>query len=117
MYMDFFNMNIIEILAIVIFYLSLSSYGLILDREKTPPEERIGMFSSEIFTNLVFFPSFVLMIISGIILFLYSWKALIIIFIITALLYPFIGRFLITHFWSIPYYFLNKQSQKKLNKK
>jgi hypothetical protein len=57
------------------------------------------------------------MIISGIILFLYSWETLIIIFIVTALLYSFIGRFLIVHFWSIPYYFLNKWSEKKLNEK
>lgn len=106
-------MNIFEIIAVIIFYLSLSSYGLILDREKTPPEERISMFSSEMFTNLVFFPSFILMVASGIVLFLYSWKILIIIFIITALIYPLIGRSLIFRLWSIPYYLLSKQSEKK----
>jgi len=110
-------MSILEIIAVIIFPIALSSYGLILEQEKTPLAERMTMFRSELFVSIVFFPSFLLMIASGIVLFFYSWKILIITFIITAILYPLLGRFLISHLWSIPYYFLNKWAEQKLKNK
>lgn len=110
-------MPILEIIAIIIFPIALSSYGIILEQEKTSLADRITMFRSEFFINIVFFPSFLLMIASGIVLFFYSWKTLIIIFIITAFLYPLIGKSLISHLWSILYYFLNKWAEQKLKNK
>ncbi len=109
-------MSILEIIAVIIFPITLSSYGLMLEQKKTSLADRMSMFRSEFFTNIVFFPSFVLMIASGVILFLYSWKILIITFIITAILYPLLGRILISRLWSIPYYFLNKWASQKLKK-
>ncbi len=102
-----------ELISIAIFYLAISSYGLIMEREKTPVENRAEILRSEVFTNLIFFPSFVLMIASGIILLLYSWKILVVIFVVAALSYSLIGRFLVISIWSVPYYFLNKWAKNK----
>ena len=110
-------MNVFEIIAAMIFYLALNSWGLFLEQEKTPIEEKIGMFRSSVVTILVSILSFILIIASGIILFLYSWKILIIIFIISGLLYPFIGRWIVLRLWLIPIYFLERWAEKKLKNK
>lgn len=106
-------MSFLEIIALIVFPIALSSYGLILEQKKIPLADKILMFRSEVFSNIIFFPSFLLMIATGIILLLYSWKTLVAVFIATAIFYPIVGRKLISTFWSVPYYFLDKWAEKK----
>ncbi len=107
-------MNILKIVSMFIFPVALSSYQLTREQRALPLSERVGMFRSEVFIMIVDYPSFIVMIISGILIFLDSWKLLIGLFFGTAIVYPLFGRFIVTRTWLIPYYFLNKWVRKRL---
>ncbi len=106
-------MSPLEIIALIVFPVTLSSFQLTVQQERTLRSDRMPMFRSELFTSIVMFPSFVLAVASGIVLLLHSWQILVITFIATALVYPIFGRFLISRLWAVPYYFLDKWARKK----
>lgn len=107
------SMSPLEIIALIVFPVTLSSFQLTVQQERTLRSDRMPMFRSELFTSIVMFPSFVLAVASGIVLLLHSWQILVITFIATALVYPIFGRFLISRLWAVPYYFLDKWARKK----
>jgi len=59
------------------------------------------------------FPSFILTIASGIILFIYSWKLALFILVGTIIIYPIVGKRIVSIPISIIYYLLTKLADKK----
>lgn len=108
-------MNIFELVSIFVFPISLGSFQLAIKQGKLSGFDRIGMFRSEDFINVVFFPSLVLMVITGILVFLYSWILLIILFACTAITFPLFGRSILVHLWAVPYRIIDNWAQKKIN--
>jgi len=108
-------MYVLEIISIIIFPIALGSFQLAIEQGKIPLFDRIGMFRDEVFISIVFFLSLILMVISAIFVFLYSWIVLIALFIGTAISFPLFGRFLLVRLWALPYNILDKWSQKKLD--
>lgn len=105
---------ILEVISIIIFPIALGGFQLAIEQGKIPLFDRIGMFRSEDIVSIVFFASLILMIISGIFVFLYSWVLLIALFIGTAITFPLFGRFLLVRLWSVPYLILDRWAQRKL---
>ncbi|MBW2558796.1 MAG: hypothetical protein JRD69_08215 [Deltaproteobacteria bacterium] len=108
-------MYILEIISIIVFPLALGSFQLAIEQGKSPLFDRIGVFRSEEFISIVFFPSLILMIASGIFVFLYSWILLIALFIGTAIFIPLFGRLILLRLWSVPYMLLDKWAQNKID--
>jgi len=109
-------MTFLEIIAIIFFFLSLSSWGLIIEQEKTFFADRMGMFRSEFFCNIVYIFSVLFVISSGIVLIIYSWKITIIIFIAAGISYPILGKPIIRRFWGMIYYFFDSYARRKSKK-
>jgi hypothetical protein len=108
-------MGYLEIIAIIIFPLSYSSFELAVQQSRVPMPYRIGMFRSELFISIVFFPSLAFMIASAVILGLYSWVLLVALFIGTPLVFPLFGRYLLVMLWSFPYELLDRWARKRLD--
>ena len=107
-------MDFLEIISVVVFPISLGSFQLAVEQGRIPLFDRVGMFRSEDFVSIVFFPSLVLMIASGIVLLLYSWILLLCFFIGTAISFPLFGRSLLIRLWYIPHAILDRLAKKKL---
>ena len=107
-------MSFLDIISIVIFPISLGSFQLALEQGRTPLFDRIGIFRSEEFISIIFFPSLIFMIASGIVLLLYSWVLLLVLFVGTAITFPLFGRFLLIKVWYLPFSLLNNWAKKKL---
>ena len=101
-------MGILEIVAVIVFPPSLGSFHLVFEQSRTHISARVGMFRSEGFISFVFFPSFALMVGSGIVILLHSWVLLVSLFFGTAILYPIIGRFLLIRAWYLPFRMLSR---------
>ena len=108
-------MGFVDILAIVVFPISLGSFQLAVEQERTPLSGRIGMFRSDVFMSVVFFPSLVLMVASGIVVLLNSWVLLLGLFVGTAIIYPLCGRYLLIRLWYVPSAVLYRWARKKLS--
>ncbi len=93
-------MGIVEIVALVVFPIGTTSFYLAVEQEKTPIEEKIGLFRNEIVSTIVMVFGFLIMVASGIVLFLYSWKWSLCAFFGTAFVYPWIGRAVAIWFWA-----------------
>ena len=107
-------MSSLEIISIVIFPISLGSFQLAVEQGRTPIFDRIGMFRSEEFISIVFFPSLILMIASGVVLLLYSLVLLLGLFVGTAVTFRLFGRFLLIRAWYLPFRVLDNWAKKKL---
>ena len=66
------DMGLLEIIAIIIFIVSLSSVMLYVRQMQTHPIARVGMFRGETFGCLIFVLSLPFAIASGILLGMYS---------------------------------------------
>lgn len=106
-------MGFLEIIAIILFPVSLSSFMLQLEQSRIHTLHRIGIFQSEAFGCLVFFISLPFMIASGVILGLYSWVLLGVLFVGTALIYPLFGRYVVVRLWLVPYILLDRWARKR----
>lgn len=109
-------MSIIEIASLFLFPISLASFQLAVEQEKTAIEDRIGMFRSEVFGFIVMLPSFMLMIASTIILLIHSWILYLCLFVGTAIAYTFGGRYILIQMWYIPYKLIDAWAKKKNTK-
>ena len=107
-------MDFLEIISVVVFPLSLGSFQLAVEQGRIPLFDRVGMFRSDDFVSIVFFPSLVLMIASGIVLLVYSWILLPCFFIGTAISFPLFGRSLLIRLWYIPHAIFYRLAKKKL---
>ena len=108
-------MGVLEIISVLVFPTSLGSFQLAVEQRRTPILDRIGMFRSEEFISIVFFPSLILMIASVVVLLLYSWVLLLGLFVGTAITFSWFGRFLLVRFWAIPYAILDNWAKRKLD--
>ena len=106
-------MGLLEIIAIIVFPVSLSSFMLQLEQSRIDKMHRIGMFRGEASGCLVFFISLPFAIASGVILGLYSWVLLVALFVGTAFAYPLFGRHLVLRLWVLPYILLDKWARKR----
>ncbi len=106
-------MGILEIIAIIFFLVSLSSFILHLEQSRIHMMHRIEMFRAKTFGCLIFFISLPFMIAAGVILGLYSWVLLVVLFVGTALAYPLFGRYIVLRFWLIPYILLDRWARKR----
>ena len=107
-------MGFLDIISIVIFPISLGSFQLAVEQGRTPLSDRIGMFRSEEFTSIVFFPSLILMVASGIVVLFYSWILLLGLLVGTAITFPLFGRSLLIRLWYLPYAILDSWARNKL---
>jgi len=92
-------MSVIEIISLFVFPVSLASFQLAVEQEKTILADRIGMFRNEVVTTIIMFSGFIFMTASGIIIFIHSWVLLICIFFGTAVAYVFGGREVLIWLW------------------
>jgi len=81
-----------SLIAVIVFPISLSIWGLAQGQGRTALSDRIGVFMSEEFLSLLFTLSLLFVLGSGIVLGLHSWKILLVVFAATAVVYPLIGR-------------------------
>lgn len=93
-------MGLLEIIAIITFPLSLTSFMLQAGLSRVPKPYRPLIWSGGLL-HLVFFVSLPLMIASGVILGLYSWVLLVVLLVGTALVYPLFGRRLVSTLWEL----------------
>lgn len=107
-------MGFLEIISIVLFPISLSSFQLAVEQGRTPLSDRIGMFRNEEFTSIVFFPSLILMAASGIVVLFYSWILLLGLFVGTAIIFQLFGKFLLIRAWYLLFWVLDKWAKKNL---
>jgi len=91
-------MSVLEIIAVIVFPLSLSSFILQANLSRIPLLHR-PLIWSETLGTLVFAVSLPLMIASGVIIGLHSWVLLVVLFAGTALVYPLFGRYLVLRLW------------------
>jgi len=106
-------MGILEIVSIVVFPISLSSFILQGSQSQTPMLNRAAMFRSEAFGCLIFVLSFPLMIASGVIIGLYSWVLLVALLAGTVIAYPLFGCYLVRFLWLIPFMIIDRWSGKR----
>lgn len=110
-------MTIYEIMAILIFFSALSSWRLVIKEGRTSPADRMPMFRSEIFCAAVSIFSILFVVGSGIILFLYSWKVVLLIFIASGIVYPALGKPVAKRLLGAIYYVIDSYTRRRLNKK
>lgn len=93
-------MGLLEIIAAIVFPLSLTSFMLQANMRRVSSLNRPLIWSGTL-GLLVFLVSLPLMIASGVILGLYSWILLVALFAGTALAYPLFGGYLAIRFWGL----------------
>jgi len=109
-------MGVLEIIAIIVFPLSLSSFMLQANLSRVPLLHR-PLIWSETLGTLVFAVSLPLMIASGVILGLHSWVLLVALFAGTALVYPLFGRYLVLRLWGRLAMLLERRIERSERKK
>ena len=106
-------MGLLEIIAIIVFTVSLSSVLLYVQQIQTHAINRVEMFKSEIFGYLIFVSSLPFLIASGVFLGMYSWVLLVALFVGTAVVFPLFGRYVVLRLWLLPCILLDRWARKR----
>lgn len=104
---------IVIVVVSILFWFSLGSFQLAVQQERTPTWDKIGMFQSNFFSSLVMFPSAVILLASGIFLWIESFVLVLALFISTAVTFPLFGRAILIACWGIPYSAIMDWAEKK----
>ncbi len=81
-------MNWFQILAIIVFVVSSSVANIGFTQKRMSPDYRIGLFRDKLLGDLIYLPASLLFIASGIYLGISSWRLLLIVAVVTAVLTP-----------------------------